>query len=126
MNLFFIFQNLHNKKSTVDSTLNVDRGELWHRMVGFAPIHKTYVPEGVGGHTILTIEPENIVEISKTVIKVEADTILNGWKQRQIPRFKNNPVGPSTEKAVTELYNLNQSVVTKKLKLQMISFKQEF
>lgn len=84
------------------------------------------MPEGVGGHTILTIEPENIVDISKTVIKVDADSVMNGWKQRQIPRFKNSPVGPSTERAVTELYHLNQSVVTKKLKLQFVSFKQEF
>lgn len=119
------FQNLHNKKLSTDTPANLDRGELWHRMISLTPGTKTFVPEGVGGHTILTIDPEDIIEISKTVIKIDADLILNNWKQRQIPRFKNSPVGQATEKAINELYNLNQAVVSKKMKLQYISFKQE-
>lgn len=43
-----------------------------------------------------------------------------------MPRFKNNPIGPSTERAITELYTLNQAVNTKKMKLQFVNFKQEF
>lgn len=99
---------------------------MWHRMMALTPQHRYFRPEGIGGHAVLTLEPSNIIDVSKTVIKVDADTIVNNWSQRQQPRFRGTPPGPSTEKVVTELYNLNQSINTKKTKLSCVNFKQEF
>lgn len=125
LNIFFLFQNL-NKAATPPSKAAIERGELWHRMLALTPQYKHFQPEGVGGHIVLTLEAENIIEVTKTVLKVEAETIINNWTQRQIPRFKNNLPGPATDRAVTELYNLNESVISKKTKLQIVNFKQEF
>lgn len=95
-------------------------------MLGLTPQYKHFHPEGFGGHIILTLEAENIIEVTKLSLKVEAEVIVNNWTQRQIPRFKNNPPGPSTVRAVNELYDLNESVISKKVRLQTVNFKQEF
>lgn len=89
------------------------------------PQHKFYIPDGVGGHNVLTIKLNNIVEITKTNFKIEADKIVQNWEQRQIPRFKDSPPGPSVSKLVTELYNLNNSVMSGETKLQYFNLKQE-
>lgn len=98
---------------------------MWHRMIALTK-PSLYEPENTTGHKILTIEPRDIIDITKQTIKVEADVIINNWTQRQMPRFKDQPIGQSTEKAITELYNLHQAIKNKKQKLQFIDFKREF
>lgn len=94
-------------------------------MIAMTPQHKFYIPEGVGGHNVLTIKFNNIVEITKTNVKVESDKIIQNWEQRQIPRFKDSPPGPSVLKSVTELYNINNSVIAGETRLQYFNLKQE-
>lgn len=74
---------------------------------------------------MLTIEPSNVIDITKAVAKVEADTILNNWQQRQMPRFKDTIVGPATQKAIAELMKLHQQIKSQKQKLEFVNFKQD-
>lgn len=112
-----------SKKSS--SAANNDRDEMWHRMLALAPKNSFYMPDSAYGHRVLTIEPANIVEITKTALKIDTDAILNNWTQRQMPRFRDAPIGPTTEKVLTELYNLHQAIKSKKQKLQFVNFKTE-
>lgn len=112
-----------NKNSP--SNTGVDRGEMWHRMLALIPKNNNYMPDNEYGHRVLTIEPSNIVEISKTALKIDAEAILNNYAQRQMPRFRDSPIGPTTEKALSELYNLHQAIKNKKQKLQFVNFKTE-
>ena len=102
----------------IDETYQ-NRIEIWHRMVSLSYPHKFYVPSDViGGHTILTIKAENVVEITKTVFKCDADKIVQNWEQRQIPRFKDSPPGPSVVKTVGELHELTLSAIDDPTKLE--------
>lgn len=83
------------------------------------------MPDNAYGHRVLAIEPSNIVDITKTAFKIDADAILNNWTQRQMPRFRDAPIGPTTEKLLTELYNLHVAIKSKKQKLQFVNFKSE-
>lgn len=103
-----------------------DRDPLWHQMIALTPQHRHYIPEGIGGHCVLLINTEHIVDITKTTIKCEADKILQNWDQRQIPRFRDSPPGAAVVKTVTELHNLNNAIRTGTVTLQMINFKNEF
>lgn len=94
-------------------------------MLALIPKNSFFMPDSAYGHRVLTIEPSNIVSITKTAFKIDADAILNNWTQRQMPRFRDAPVGPTTEKALTELYNLHQAIKSKKQKLQFVNFKTE-
>lgn len=126
MSLFY-FQNLLNTtKSKASSKTSVDRGEMWHRMIALTPRHRFVIPDNAHDHKVLTIEPADIIDITKTVIKVDVDAIINNWNQRQMPRFRDAPMGKSTEKALIELYNLYQGVKSKKVKLDFVKFKHEF
>ena len=96
-----------------------NRNDLWHRMMSFSHTQKFYVPAAAtGGHALLTIKASNIVELTKTVIKCEADKIIQNVEQRLIPRFKDSPPGPSVVKAVGELHELTMSFADAPSKLE--------
>lgn len=86
-----------------------DHGDLWHRMLSMTPDKHKFIPEGIGGHTVLQIKSTNIVEIINKTIKAEYTTIAQDYDKRQIPRFRDAPPGPSVLKAVNELGNLNST-----------------
>lgn len=97
------------------------KNELWHRMVGMSYKHKFFAPsQKIGGHTICSIKALHVAEITKSMIKCEADKIIQNWEQRQIPRFKDSPAGPSVTKAVTELHELTMSVIENRVKLEFL------
>ena len=66
----------------------LERGELWHQMLGLSAQYRIFIPEGVNGHSILTVKSQDIIEISKRTIKIDASKILQNWDTRQIPRFR--------------------------------------
>lgn len=80
------------------------------------------------GHKVLTIAPSDIIDVTTTTIKIDPEPILNNWQQRQKPRFRDTPIGPSTEKAITELVNFHKTLNAKadKAKVSFINFKQEY
>lgn len=94
-------------------------------MISLIPKHQNYLPEGVGGHCILNIKPFEIVEVTKTTLKVESDKIIQNWEQRQIPRFRDSPPGPTIVKTVNELYNLNNDIISGAVKLEYMNLKKE-
>lgn len=116
-----------NNAST--NTSDTERGLLWHRMLGLSAHHQTFIPDGIGGHddhVVLQIQPKDIVEITKSMVKVDADKIIRNWDQRQIPRFKDAPLDTSLLKALTELANLHNDVLSEDLVLEFFTFSQEF
>ncbi|XP_030563898.1 helicase SKI2W [Drosophila novamexicana] len=88
---------------------NVNRGELYYKILSLTPQHKFFHPEGIGGHTVLDIRAIDILTITKSTIKVDADVIIRNWEQRQLERFKDAPPGATVVKAVTELHQLNEA-----------------
>uniref|UniRef100_T1GDC1 Helicase ATP-binding domain-containing protein n=1 Tax=Megaselia scalaris TaxID=36166 RepID=T1GDC1_MEGSC len=104
-----------NKELKPGKVLVVSKGHHYNKLAillniktGKETIYKNkhFQPEGIGGHTILEIRSSNIIEITKTNLKVEADPIIRNWEQRQMERFKDAPVGQSVAKAVSDLRNL--------------------
>lgn len=99
------------------------KDEKWHRIMSLADSNKLFVPNGaVGNHTIISIKAENIVEITKTILKVEADKIIQNFEQRQIPRFKDSPPGPSVTKAVNDLQDLTLAVADNPSVIEFMPF----
>lgn len=103
----------------------MDRGELWHRMIALTK-PRFYKLNAAPGHKVLTISPSDIVDVTTITFKIDADAIVNNWLQRQKPRFRDTPIGPSTEKAINELINFHKSLKSEKAKVQFINFKQEY
>lgn len=108
-------------EANVDEPLQ-NRPEKWHRMVSLSSRFKFYVPSSAqGGHAVLTIKASNIAEITRMIIKCEADKIMQNVEQRLIPRFKDSPPGPSVVKAVSDLHELTTSVADDPSKLEFFS-----
>lgn len=108
-----------------EKKIGIDRGEMWHRMISLTRQIQHFVPENPLSHRVLNIEASNIVDITKTAIKIDAEAIINSWTKRQMPRFRDAPIGPSTERVLNELYNLHVAVKNKKIKLQFVNLKNE-
>ncbi|XP_053671367.1 SKI2 subunit of superkiller complex protein [Anopheles nili] len=89
----------------------LDRGPLWHRMLSLALPYATFSPEGVGGHCVLTLQPANVLEVTKHVIKCDTSSIIRSWETRLIPRFYDSPPSQTTIEAVASLAELNASVI---------------
>ncbi|XP_034485202.1 helicase SKI2W [Drosophila innubila] len=87
----------------------INRGELYYKILSLTPQHRFFHPEGIGGHTVLDIKAIDIVNITKSTIKVDADVIIRNWEQRQLERFKDAPPGATVVKVVTELQQLNEA-----------------
>lgn len=110
---------------SADSAKAANRGELWYRMIGLTK-PSIYKLNAAPGHKVLTITPSDIIDITTTTNKIDAVAILNNWSQRQRPRFRDTPIGPSTEKAINELINFHKTLKPDKLKSIFVNFKQEF
>lgn len=110
---------------SVENPKATGRGELWYRMIGLTK-PRIYKLNAAPGHKVLTITPSDIIDITTITSKIDADAILNNWSQRQRPRFRDTPIGPSTEKAINELINFHKTLKSEKLKNLFVNFKQEF
>jgi antiviral helicase SKI2 len=66
----------------------LERGDMWHQMLALSASYRIFLPEGVNGHTVLTVKGEEIMEITKRTLKIDAAKVLQNWDTRQIPRFK--------------------------------------
>ncbi|XP_061475421.1 superkiller complex protein 2 [Rhineura floridana] len=65
-----------------------------------------FLPEGPCGHTIKKLGPSDIFGITTKTLRVNAERILEDFKKRQMPRFRNDPPGPSAATATQELLRL--------------------
>ncbi|KAM6472552.1 superkiller complex protein 2 isoform 1-T1 [Liasis olivaceus] len=67
---------------------------------------KLFLPEGPCGHTIKKLGPADILGITTKTLRVNAERILEDFRKRQMPRFRNDPPGPSAATATQELLRL--------------------
>ncbi|XP_037948135.1 helicase SKI2W-like [Teleopsis dalmanni] len=84
------------------------KDELFYKMVSLTPQNKFFHPEGIGGHAVVDIKPNDIVDITRQFVKIDADVVLRDWDQRQIERFKDTSPGTWVTKIVSELHQLNE------------------
>ncbi|XP_059053154.1 superkiller complex protein 2 [Achroia grisella] len=104
---------------------NFDIDENWFRLLGFSAIYDTTgTEESTLNHTILCIGPKNIVAITKTTIKIDVNLVIQDWEKRQIPRFKDAPVGSSCANVVQELSRLSHAIRTGASNFEYINLKQ--
>lgn len=61
---------------------------LWYKMLGLANKKKIFVPDEVGGHTVLTVTTTDIIDIVKNKVNVDTNLVIQDWEKRQIPRFR--------------------------------------
>ncbi|XP_045452941.1 helicase SKI2W [Melitaea cinxia] len=88
-----------------DTTMyNFDVDENWYRMLSFSALYD-YIgtEESTLDHTILCVAPKNIIAVTKINLKIDVNIIIQDWEKRQMPRFKDAPVGSSCAQAVQEL-----------------------
>ena len=56
-------------------------------------------------HQMITVQASAISDITKAVLKVDVDKVINDIKRRQIPRFADAPIGSSTSDCIEKLQN---------------------
>jgi antiviral helicase SKI2 len=61
---------------------------LWYKMLGLASKKKIFVPDEVGGHTVLTVTTNDIIGIVSYKVNVDFNLVFQDWEKRQIPRFR--------------------------------------
>lgn len=61
---------------------------LWYKMLGLANKKKIFVPDEMGGHTVLTVTTSDIIGIVKNKVSVDTNLVIQDWEKRQIPRFR--------------------------------------
>ncbi len=59
-------------------------------------------------HELVTVKCDGLAAITGKTVKVDCAKVLSDLKQRQIPRFRDAPVGQSTGIALQELVRLSQ------------------
>ncbi|XP_075982834.1 superkiller complex helicase subunit twister [Anticarsia gemmatalis] len=104
---------------------NFDVDENWYRILSFSAMYDSIgTEESTMDHTILCIAPKNIVAITKTNLKIDPKVIIDDWERRQIPRFKDAPVGSSCASAVQELSRMSHAVCSGATTLEHVSLTQ--
>ncbi|XP_067829841.1 helicase SKI2W, partial [Heptranchias perlo] len=71
--------------------------------------HKLFLPEGPCSHTVEKLTAEDFGSVTVKTLRINADKIIDDFKKRQIPRFRNDPPGPSVTTATQELLRLAES-----------------
>ncbi|XP_063367548.1 superkiller complex protein 2 [Cydia amplana] len=104
---------------------NFDIDESWYRMLSFTALYNGIgTEESTMDHTILCIAPKNIMAVTKMTLKIDASIIIQDWEKRQMPRFKDAPVGSSCATAIQELSRISHAVKTGATKLEQVSLTQ--
>ncbi|XP_031831546.1 superkiller complex helicase subunit twister [Nomia melanderi] len=101
-----VLKDSESSKSIEDKTAEFPKDPLWHDIVALTK-HELYVPSGVASSEVLTVPIWNILEITSCKIKVDYTLVLSNWEKKQIPRFRNEPHGPTYETAIQELMTLS-------------------
>ncbi|CAH0400451.1 unnamed protein product [Chilo suppressalis] len=104
---------------------NFEVDENWYRMLGFSTMYDFVgTEESTLDHTILCIAAKNIVAVTKLNLKIDANIIIQDWEKRQMPRFKDAPVGSNCMNATQELSRLSHAVRTGATSLEHVSLTQ--
>ncbi|KAF9405403.1 hypothetical protein HW555_013843 [Spodoptera exigua] len=104
---------------------NFEVDENWYRILSFSAMYSSIgTEESTLDHTILCIAPKNIVSVTKMTLKIDPKVIIDDWEKRQIPRFKDAPVGTSCASAVQELSRISHAVCSGATQLEVINLTQ--
>ncbi|CAB3248994.1 unnamed protein product [Arctia plantaginis] len=104
---------------------NFEVDENWYRVLSFSALYDSIgTEESTLDHTILCVAHKNIVAITKINLKIDAKVIIDDWERRQIPRFKDAPVGSTCTSAVQELSRISHAVCSGATVLQYVSLTQ--
>lgn len=83
---------------------------IWTKMLGISQLKKgLFYPTSRVNHAVVLLKAKQIWEVTRVQLKIESDKIVADWDNRQIPRFRDNPPGPSCTAAVQELSRLSQT-----------------
>ncbi|KAK6638723.1 hypothetical protein RUM43_006990 [Polyplax serrata] len=122
------FKVLVLTNGTEDSTVTQDASddsklmeEEWYRVISLLNADKIFVPDVLGPHTVLTIDPWGILEVTTQTVKVDPKIILGDWENRQIPRFRDNKPGQSFQRALEELTEITQNSVKLSPKIEFLN-----
>ncbi|KAJ8723977.1 hypothetical protein PYW07_007957 [Mythimna separata] len=108
-----------------DAKYNFEVDENWYRMLSFSALYDTIgTEESTLDHTILCIAPKNIIAVTKMNLKIDPKVIIDDWERRQMPRFKDAPVGSSCSSAVQELSRMSHAVCSGATTLEHVSLTQ--
>ncbi|XP_062536304.1 superkiller complex protein 2 [Armigeres subalbatus] len=99
-----------------------ERGDLWHRVLALSAQHHQFIPEGIGGHCVLQITHNDLVDVTKQTIKCDPARIIQNWDNRQIPRFKDQLPSQSVLDAMAALTELNTAVLNENIKLERFKY----
>ncbi|SPP83049.1 helicase SKI2W [Drosophila guanche] len=113
------------KGKETDGNLQLNRGEFYYKILSLTPKNKFFQPEGIGGHAVLDIKAIDIVAITKSTFKVDADIVIRNWEQRQLERFKDTPPGATVVKAVADLHQLNENYIANADSIKYINLAKE-
>lgn len=87
-----------------------DDEAIWVRLLGVSQLEKLpYYPTSRVSHAVVSVKARAIWQVTRVQLKLETDKIIADWENRQIPRFKDNPPGPSCTSAVQEISRMSQS-----------------
>ncbi|XP_063831458.1 superkiller complex protein 2 [Ostrinia nubilalis] len=104
---------------------NFEVDDNWFRMLSFSTMYDGIgTEESTMDHTILCIAPKNIVAITKMNLKIDVNIIIQDWEKRQMPRFKDAPIGSTCASAVQELSRISHAVRTGATTLEHVSLTQ--
>lgn len=104
------------------SRYNFEIDENWYRMLSFSATYDAIgTEESTMDHKVLCIAPRNIVAVTKMNLKIDVTRIIQDWEQRQIPRFKDAPVGASCASTVQELSRMSHAARAGAVQLERIN-----
>ncbi|KAJ0173679.1 hypothetical protein K1T71_010828 [Dendrolimus kikuchii] len=104
---------------------NFDIDDNWYRMLSFSAMYDYLgTEESTLKHTILCIAAKNIIAVTKMNLKIDEKIIIQDYDKRQMPRFKDAPVGASCANAVQELSRISHAVRTGATTLERVSLTQ--
>ncbi|XP_078035689.1 superkiller complex helicase subunit twister [Augochlora pura] len=103
-----ILKDSEVSKSSEDESLGVPktRSTQWHDLIALTK-KELYVPSGVATSEVITVPIWSVLEVTSLEIKVSCPLVLSDWEKRQLPRFRNDPLGQTYKLAEQNLMSLS-------------------
>ncbi|XP_071447333.1 superkiller complex protein 2 [Hetaerina americana] len=108
-----IRQPIQKVKKTAAEVEFDEQEDHWNKLLSLANPKELYPEESMlmhGNHTVTWVKSGDILAIVDCIIKIEVDRVIADWDKRQIPRFRQDPPGPSCSHVIRELTQLSLDV----------------